>query len=69
MKVDDLGNAAELWAKLDSGRRYLAVLEGVTGDVQVGPGSYIDAERLREATRHHIEKVTFQLNQLGAITE
>jgi hypothetical protein len=69
MKVDELGQAAELWAQLESGRLYLASLEGRTGDIRLSPTSCIDAERLRQATRHHIEKVTFQLTQLGAITD
>ena len=69
MKVEDLNKAADLWAQLESGRLYLASLEGKSGDIQLSPTSSIDAERLRQATRHHIERVKFQLVQLGAITE
>lgn len=68
MDIKDMSKAAELWAQHAAAIQYLESLKGREGDIQVSPGTYVSADRLRKATEHHLERVTFKLRQLGAIT-
>jgi hypothetical protein len=67
LKIEDIVEAADLWAHRARVDAYLERLAGQAGDLHVGHGSVVDSGLMRTAAVALRDRIDAQLRKLGAI--